>query len=626
MNRYKHSRQTRSNPGVSGSLIAAVAVILCSGLAGPEEVPSQTSANGSAASADHTPLKLKVESNLVMVRAIVRDARGRPVENLRKEDFRLFDNGKEQTITQFGVEVRPFASSPSTSLQSPQKGTGELPPSAPEHFVAFYFDDLDMPFDDIVRTRDAVDHYLAANLGPSDRAGVFTSSGTVAVDFTSDRKQLHQGLFRLQASSRLGGGCPWITDYQAKLIVDSDPDRGPGVASSSPVAPASSNPGGLMAQGPAFSQGPSSPGQAPPNPGSDAVALAISECNLSAQNALALNHVVYEQARRIFGQAEWQAQFSLQGLKDAVNHISDMPGQRSVILISAGFLTSELGSQVDDIVDRALRSQVVISSIDSKGLAVMVPEADVRVNATMGMTSAQLMAAKRDMLFNREQHALSVLLQVAEDTGGVFFHNDNDVNLGIHQVATLSEFGYVLGFSPKNLKPNGRFHSLKVTLSEHLPGVTLQARRGYFAPKNAVKEEDETQEKIRQVVLSREETQQFPLYVSTELSKASGNAEFSVMARVDARPVHFEKVGDRNLNTLTFIAAIFDRNGAWVTGEQKQVHLNLPDASLQKLFTSAGILVRTTFQLRPGTYTVREVVIESQEHHLAAVSRDVEIP
>jgi hypothetical protein len=240
---------------------------------------------------------------------------------------------------------------------------------------------------------------------------------------------------------------------------------------------------------------------------------------------------------------------------------------------------------------------------------------------------SHLLFVQRDFALVRKQMAISTLEQLAEGTGGHFVHNDNDLTAGIRRASTLSEVSYVLAFVPKNLKLDGRFHSLKVVLSEHRPGVTLQARRGYFAPKKAAeREEGESEDEIREAVLSRVEMQQLPLDISTELSKASGNAEFSVMARLDVRPVRFQKAGDRNANTLTFVSTIFDGNGTWVTGQQQQVRLNLPDTSLQKLLTSAGIVVRTTFHLAPGVYTVREVVMDSEDHHLGAVSRQIEIP
>lgn len=448
--------------------------------------------------------------------------------------------------------------------------------------MAFYFDDLDMPFDDVVRARDAADRYLASSLRPSDRAAIFTSSGSISVDFTSDLERLRDSLSKLRPSSRLGDNdCPKISDYQADRIVNhNDPDA---------IAV-----------------------------GTDE---AINACHIKITDA-----VIFAMASRVLNQAMMQAQYSLQGLDQVVKRISETPGRRNIIVFSPGFLTLELPSRVDAILDRAVRSRVVISSIDSKGLAVMLEEADIRTGYTT--VDSHFLSTKREWAIYREQAAISVLAQVAEDTGGQFFHNDNDLNMGIRKVTGPSGAYYVLAFAPRNLKLDGRFHSLKVTLSEHRPGVTLQARRGYFAPKKAVKEEqeeDETQEKIREAVLSRGETQELPLDVSTEVSKTSGKTEFSVMARLDARPIHFQRAGDRNLNTLTFVSTIFDADGAWVTGQQSQVRLNLPDDSLQKLLASAGIVVRATFQLKPGTYTVREVVIDSEDHHLGAVSSEVEI-
>ena len=55
---------------------------------------------------------LKSERNLVLVRVIVRDAKGNPQDNLKKEDFRLLDNGKPQTITHFASETPRIGGTP----------------------------------------------------------------------------------------------------------------------------------------------------------------------------------------------------------------------------------------------------------------------------------------------------------------------------------------------------------------------------------------------------------------------------------------------------------------------------------------------------------------------------------
>src|SRR5262245_22523947 len=64
-----------------------------------------------------TPPSFKVQTqrNLVLARVVVRDSKGNPVSNLHQQDFRLFDNGKVQTITYFSVE------SPSSNRPMPAK-------------------------------------------------------------------------------------------------------------------------------------------------------------------------------------------------------------------------------------------------------------------------------------------------------------------------------------------------------------------------------------------------------------------------------------------------------------------------------------------------------------------------
>jgi Ca-activated chloride channel homolog len=53
--------------------------------------------------------KLKVDVQLVMVDAVVRERTGRTMDNLQREDFRIFENGIEQLITSFSRDKLPLA-------------------------------------------------------------------------------------------------------------------------------------------------------------------------------------------------------------------------------------------------------------------------------------------------------------------------------------------------------------------------------------------------------------------------------------------------------------------------------------------------------------------------------------
>jgi len=55
------------------------------------------------------PANIRVETNLVLVPVSVNDPLNRPVTGLEKENFRVFDDGVEQPITQFAMEDEPVA-------------------------------------------------------------------------------------------------------------------------------------------------------------------------------------------------------------------------------------------------------------------------------------------------------------------------------------------------------------------------------------------------------------------------------------------------------------------------------------------------------------------------------------
>src|SRR5580658_8525162 len=69
------------------------------------------------------PFTFSTGVNLVLVPVVVRDAQGRAIGTLQKEDFQLFDNGKPQPINKFSVEkaeAPPVV--PNTSIETDANG------------------------------------------------------------------------------------------------------------------------------------------------------------------------------------------------------------------------------------------------------------------------------------------------------------------------------------------------------------------------------------------------------------------------------------------------------------------------------------------------------------------------
>jgi VWFA-related protein len=386
-----------------------------------------------------TPATFSAKVNLVLVPVVVRDKQGRAVGGLRQEDFQVFDGRKPQVVTTFSIETASGKpAKPETDTPAPVEApTGERKlPAAPDRFVAYLFDDVHLSLSDLAAARDAAERQLKDSLGPADRAAVFTTSGRTTADFTNDRAKLHQTLFNLRPqpiARPLSRECPDVTYYQADLIVNKH-DQGALQAAIQDAVVCMNLPDAHMA---------------PP----------------LAQAA----------ARRALSAGDTESRLSLGMVGRVVRLLSTVPGQRSIILISPGFLTlADLRQDYTEIVDLAIRSNVIVGSVDARGMYTVIPGGDAS-QATQNAAQTQFQGASA----SAEE---DVLTGLADGTGGAFFHNNNDLAEGFRRVAARPEYVYILGFSPQNVKPDGRFHALKIILKG--PNrANPQARRGYYAPK-----------------------------------------------------------------------------------------------------------------------------------------------
>jgi predicted HicB family RNase H-like nuclease len=309
---------------------------------------------------------------------------------------------------------------------------------------------------------------------------------------------------------------------------------------------------------------------------------------------------------------------ALGALRDVVRKLSAMPGSRSLVLVSPGFLlTRDHQSDEYDLLDRAIRANGTVNTIDMRGLFAAVP----------GGTADQPYHGAALDRYEREAatQADDVLAELADGTGGNFFHNDDRLKDGLNQLAKRPAYVYVLGYSPDNLKFDGSYHGLKVTV-RNPTRLTLQARRGYWAPNHEVDPAEQAKEEIREAVFSRDEVQDIPLDLQTEFFKSGEEtAEVTVVARLDLKGVRFRRADGRNNDTLTVVAGLFDPNGNFVSGIQRVVEMHLRDQTLESM-RNAGISVRESFNVGPGRYVVRVVVRDAEGKAMAARNGGLEIP
>ncbi|HEY6392792.1 MAG TPA: hypothetical protein VIX89_16045, partial [Bryobacteraceae bacterium] len=186
-------------------------------------------------------------------------------------------------------------------------------------------------------------------------------------------------------------------------------------------------------------------------------------------------------------------------------------------------------------------------------------------------------------------------------------------------------YSYLLGFSPQNLKIDGRFHSLKVALTSK-EKFEIQARHGYFAPKTLMDPAESAKLEIQEALFSQEEIRDLPVEFQTQFfKKDEAQARLAVLTHFDLRGIHFQKALGRNNDELTIVTGIFDENGNFVTGLSKIVNMKLLDTTYTRLSRS-GFTVKSSFDVKPGTYLVRLVVRDAVGAQMAARNGAVVIP
>ena len=554
--------------------------------------PAPVSGVSQEVSSHDTPTTFKVRVNLVLVRVVVRDAQGRVVSNLNKENFQLFDNRKPQTISSFSVETPETrtasvvaSAGASAGYSSSADAAGGKATVLPQRFVSMVFDDVHLSMEDATFVRDSATRFFGA-MAPSDRLSIDTTSGQFAQEFTDDREALKKALLRIIPRPVMGGGfhdCPDVSYYQADLIVNK------------------------------------SDGQALAVAAEEAVQCAFNGDERMANQAQSLARSA---ADRALTSGDAETQIAFRHLDEIVRRLANMPGQRVLVFVSPGFLQTTIQSEASEMVDRAMRANIVINTIDARGLYAPDVMGDI---ANPPRDSLKTAGFKTSFRVAAQSAQDEVMAQLADGTGGRFFHNRNDVDEAMRQAAAAPSFSYLLGFSPQNLKIDGRYHALKVSLTNK-EKFNIQARHGYYAPRSIPDPAEATKEEIREALFSQEEIRDLPVELQTQFfKKGEVEARLAVLTRLDVKGIHFRKAEGRNNDKLTIVTGIFDENGNYITGGEKIVEMKLLDTTYDRL-SHSGLTVKSSFDVKPGTYLVRLVVRDAEGAQMAARNGAVVIP
>jgi VWFA-related protein len=308
----------------------------------------------------------------------------------------------------------------------------------------FVFDDVHLSAGDLMTVQQAGVKMLAESLADTDVAAVVSLSGQTNSGLIQDRARLKDAIMSLKRHPGNQGDvsdCPKLDYFQAYQIATTM-DNGTSSA---------------------FSEAVDQILQCDPQTPSTEAGMLV---------RVAANRVV------AIGAEDVRATYA--AITDVVRKMANLPGQRTMILVSPGFLsiTPEAAAEGSQVMDLAAQSNVTISALDARGLYTT----NFGASEDLGFRAFRLLsdANYRGITLTLSEDPMAGLAQA---TGGTFFHNSNDLGGGFKKLTEAPETVYVLELPLDNVKPDGNFHAIKVTVDG--PGMEVQARPGYFMAKAA---------------------------------------------------------------------------------------------------------------------------------------------
>ncbi len=288
-----------------------------------------------------------------------------------------------------------------------------------------------------------------------------------------------------------------------------------------------------------------------------------------------------------------------------------------ILLASSGFLAQTLEQEQDEIVRRALRRQVVINALDARGVYTQDPaESTIGADLQSFIRVASLGTRQKDM-------GKEAMANLAGSTGGLFFHNNNDLNLGFRELGTLPEVAYLMGFAPDG-SPDGKYHKLKVSLRSK-SRYSIQARPGYWATANPAQDLLAAQRPLDRTFQGTDTVGDLPVGgAGVRAARENEAPALDVVLHIDVSLLHFEKSGETRTQKLMWMAGLLDAGGKFIVGSENDVELALKESTFNRL-SANGLNITITLRAAPGRYQLRWAVQDGLDGKMAASSLPVEV-
>lgn len=543
---------------------------------------------------------VKITTNLVQVDAVISDEKGNPVTDLKPEEIEIFEDGRKQKVTNLS-----YTSLPRSENERAPKGEVEKDLPSPTRLkredvrrtIAIIVDDLGLSFESIAYTRRALRQFVDEQMQPGDLVAIIRTSGGIGAlqQFTADKRQLHAAIDRIKWYSRGRAGIGVFQPIRESAPSDDKqaPLRNPN-----------------STRNPEIDNHPND--ETDWVPGEDAAKFR--DDILSVGTLGALSYVV-------------------QGL-------TELPGRKSVLLISDGFSLYDpkdpgrarrLLDAVRRLTDQANRASVVISTMDARGLQPLGLTAEDNLTGVKGNQIGKLIA-QRHYDFASLQEGLNLL---AQETGGIAILNNNDLNGGIRRILQDQNGYYLIGYRPDESTfdlRNGRRQFHKLSLKVLRPGkFKVRMRPGFFGVPDEVAKKapvTNTQQMANALISPFGETGVQVQLTSLFFANTDEGPSMRSLLYINGSDLTFTEGPDHQFKTVVDILALtFGDNGIVLDAPVNRTFTIQLSAELHRRALRDGLVYYLSVPIKkPGAYQLRIALRDAGSRRIGSASQFVEVP
>lgn len=586
-----------------------VLLTLLAGLA--MTVHSAVSARGGQSPQARPPV-FRSAVTLVPVDVRVVDGSGKPVTDLKQEEFTIVEDGTRQEIRHFALQTfTPAEPVPGAALALRRDAVSFDPQTNRIFLIVLGRGKLQEPS----KAVDALLRFVRERLLPQDQVAVFAYNR--ATTFTTDHQMVARLLERFktmheQVDYEIGlqmSGLAAI--YGSKLLPRSLQGKidtmfeGSGLLASQRVDPGA--PADKRIEGDARRQT------------SALIQKENEAAKAEAASAMGVaNLTTWSELDEI--QADMFADLSLEAfvattattLQDlgniyaGVNYLRHFDGEKHLVFLTERGLTLPRVEEDEILAAAANDARVAIDTIETGGLYV-----------------AQAGGVMPEGRWN-QTFAFRTLRTIADLTGGVSSIAEPGMT-AINRLNDVTRATYQLGFYPTNARWDGAYR--KVTVKVTRPGVTVYYRHGYYGNKDLAafnRREFITADRIKAAASFRREIKDIRLKVGAGLAKArdSGAYELSVDVNIDPSRLAFTFVEGVHIGRISIAVFCFDEKGSGLGANMETADLRLKDDVYKKVIES-GVPYKVTFPIDPAVRKVRVVVYDFKADLIGSADKSV---